>query len=32
MLEIMQVIDLFSGFNRLIDGLRVETDEKPWYG
>jgi alkylhydroperoxidase family enzyme len=31
-LEIMAVVDLFSGFNRLMDGLRVESDEKPWYG
>ncbi|MHC4472412.1 MAG: carboxymuconolactone decarboxylase family protein, partial [Planctomycetota bacterium] len=25
-------VDLFSGFNKLMDGLRVEPDEKPWYG
>jgi alkylhydroperoxidase family enzyme len=31
-LEIMAVVDLFSGFNKLMGGLRVETDEKPWYG
>jgi AhpD family alkylhydroperoxidase len=31
-LELMAVVDLFSGFNKLIDGLRVEPDEKPWYG
>jgi len=26
------VVDLFSGFNKLMDGLQVEPDEKPWYG
>ncbi len=31
-LELMAVVDLFSGFNKLMDGLQVETDEKPWYG
>jgi alkylhydroperoxidase family enzyme len=31
-LEVMAVVDLFSGFNTLVDGLRVEPDEKPWYG
>ena len=31
-LEIMAVVDLFSGFNKLMDGLRVEPDEKSWYG
>jgi alkylhydroperoxidase family enzyme len=31
-LELMAVVDLFCGFNRLLDGLRVELDEKPWYG
>ena len=31
-LEIMAVVDLFSGYNKLMDGLRVEPDEKPWYG
>jgi hypothetical protein len=31
-LELMAVVDLFSGFNKLMDGLRVELDEKPWYG
>jgi hypothetical protein len=30
-LELMAV-DLFSGFNKLMDGLQVEPDEKPWYG
>ena len=31
-LELMAVVDLFSGLNKLIDGLQVEMDEKPWYG
>lgn len=31
-LEIMSVVDLFGGLNKLMDGLRVELDEKPWYG
>ncbi len=31
-LELMSVVDLFAGFNKLMDGLRVEPDEKPWYG
>jgi alkylhydroperoxidase family enzyme len=30
--ELMAVVDLFSGFNRLLSGLQVELDEKPWYG
>jgi alkylhydroperoxidase family enzyme len=30
--ELMAVIDLFSGFNNLLRGLQVEPDEKPWYG
>ena len=29
--ELMAVIDLFSGFNNLLKGLQVEPDEKPWY-
>jgi len=28
----MAVIDLFAGLNKLMDGLQVEPDEKPWYG
>jgi len=28
----MAVVDLFSGFNKLMDGLQVEQDKKPWYG
>ena len=31
-LELMAVVDLFSGYNTLMDGLRVEPDEQPWYG
>jgi alkylhydroperoxidase family enzyme len=31
-LELMAVVDLFSGFNKLMDGLQVKQDEKPWYG
>jgi alkylhydroperoxidase family enzyme len=31
-LELMEVVDLFSGLNKLLDGLQVEMDEKPWYG
>ena len=31
-LELMAVVDLFSGLNKLLDGLQVELDEKPWYG
>ena len=30
--ELMAVVDLFSGFNNLLKGLQVEPDEKPWYG
>jgi len=30
--ELMAVVDLFSGLNKLMDGLQVEIDEKPWYG
>ena len=30
--ELMAVVELFSGFNRLVVGLRIEPDEKPWYG
>jgi AhpD family alkylhydroperoxidase len=31
-LEVMAVVDLFTGLNKLMDGLQVEIDEKPWYG
>ncbi len=31
-LELMAVVDLFSGLNKLVDGLKVEPDDKPWYG
>ncbi len=30
--ELMAVVDLMSGYNKLMEGLRVEADEKPWYG
>jgi len=30
--ELMSVVDLFAGFNKLLNGLQVEPDEKPWYG
>ncbi len=32
LLELMAVVDLFAGLNKLLDGLQVEMDEKPWYG
>jgi alkylhydroperoxidase family enzyme len=32
LLEVMSVVDLFSGFGKLMDGLQVEPDEKPWHG
>ena len=31
-LELMAVVDLFSGLNKLLSGLQVEMDDKPWYG
>jgi alkylhydroperoxidase family enzyme len=31
-LEIMAVVDLFSGLNKLMEGLQVEMDDKPWHG
>ena len=31
-LELMAVVDLYTGFNKLMDGLRVEPDEEPWFG
>jgi alkylhydroperoxidase family enzyme len=31
-LELMAVVDLFSGLNKLLDGLQVEMDEKSWHG
>jgi hypothetical protein len=30
--ELMAVVDLFSGFNKLMDGLQVEMDETPRCG
>ena len=29
LVELLAVVDLFNGFNRLLDGLRVESDLKP---
>lgn len=29
LLELMAVVDLFNGFNRFADGLRIESDLKP---
>ena len=31
-LELMAVVDVFAGLNKLLEGLQVEIDEKPWYG
>ena len=31
-LELMTVVDLFAGLNKMLEGLQVEPDEKPWYG
>jgi alkylhydroperoxidase family enzyme len=30
--ELMAVVDLFSGLNNFVQGLRLEPDEKPWFG
>lgn len=30
--ELLAVVDLMTGYNKLMDGLRVEPDEKPWHG
>ncbi len=32
LLELYEVIDLYSGLNRLNIGLQLKTDEKPWFG
>ena len=32
MIELYNVIDVYSGLNRLNIGLQLEKDEKPWYG
>ena len=29
LLELMAVVDLFSGFNSFADGLKIESDLKP---
>ena len=31
-LELMAVVELFVGLNKLVEGLKVPPDEKPWYG
>jgi hypothetical protein len=31
-LALLAGVDRFRGFNTLVDGLRVEQDDKPWYG
>lgn len=32
LLELYEVIDLYSGLNRLNIGLQTKTDDKPWHG
>ncbi len=32
LLELYEVIDLYSGLNRLNIGLQTKVDEKPWHG
>jgi AhpD family alkylhydroperoxidase len=32
LLELYEVIDLYSGLNRLNTGLQTKLDEKPWHG
>lgn len=32
MIELYNVIDVYSGLNRLNVGLQLKKDEKPWYG
>ena len=32
MVELYNVIDVYSGLNRLNVGLQLKKDEKPWYG
>ena len=32
LLELYEVIDLYTGLNRLNIGLKTKTDEKPWHG
>ncbi len=29
LIELMAVVDMFNGFNKFLDGLRVESDVKP---
>jgi alkylhydroperoxidase family enzyme len=30
--ELMAVVELFMGLNKLVEGLQIPADEKPWYG
>ena len=32
LLELYEVIDLYTGLNRLNIGMRTQPDEKPWHG
>ena len=32
LIELYEVIDLYTGLNRLNIGLQTEADEKPWHG
>lgn len=32
LLDLYEVIDLYSGLNRLNIGLQTRADEKPWHG
>ena len=32
LLELYEVINLYSGLNRLNIGLQTQTDEEPWHG
>ena len=31
-LELLAVVELFIGLNKLVEGLEIPQDEKPWYG
>jgi alkylhydroperoxidase family enzyme len=31
-LELMAVVELFVGLNKLLEGLQVPMDDKPWHG
>ena len=30
--ELMSVVELFTGLSKLMEGLQVELDDKPWHG